>query len=134
MYINKPLTKEQADFAAENHNLVYAFLNRKGYPEDKFYDIVIFGLLQAARAYSERPELQRYKFSTIAFSRMRSCVYNYCRSESRKALPMISYDEFEEFTPVEPSSPESILLAKEPDSSVVALFGEIPRYTELLAA
>ena len=30
-----PLTKEQRDFAAERHNLIYAFLNEKGLPEDE---------------------------------------------------------------------------------------------------
>ena len=36
-----PLTPEQRLFAAENHDLVYAFLKEKNLPESDFYDIVI---------------------------------------------------------------------------------------------
>lgn len=46
MLCEVPLTKEQQDFAAEHHGLVYKFLNDNHLPEDEFYDVVIFGYLR----------------------------------------------------------------------------------------
>ena len=42
MLCEVPLTKEQQEFAAEHHGLVYKFLNDNHLPEDEFYDVVIF--------------------------------------------------------------------------------------------
>lgn len=91
-----PLTQEQSAFAAEHHNLVYSFLNKKRYSEDEFYDIVIFGYLLAVRVYLEREDLQaKYKFSTIAYARMRSAISNHFRSEScpSRRADICRYDE-----------------------------------------
>ena len=38
MLCEVPLTKEQQEFAAEHHGLVYRFLNDNHLPEDEFYD------------------------------------------------------------------------------------------------
>lgn len=70
------LTEAQQDFAAENHELVFAFLRDKKVPVDEFYDIVIFGYLKAVQNYCERPDLREYSFGTIAFNQMR-CVLNH---------------------------------------------------------
>ena len=40
-----PLTYEQQRFAADNHALVFKFLNEHKLPEDEFYDVVVFGYL-----------------------------------------------------------------------------------------
>ena len=48
---NIPLTPEQKTFAADNHGLVYKFLNENQLPEDEFYDVVIFGYLKAVKEY-----------------------------------------------------------------------------------
>ena len=40
MLCEVPLTKEQQEFAAEHHGLVYKFLNDNHLPEDEFYDVV----------------------------------------------------------------------------------------------
>lgn len=65
-----PLTKEQRDFAAEWHNLIFSFLKAKGLPEDEYYDIVVFGYLRAVRRYLDSAALQKYAFSTIAWQAM----------------------------------------------------------------
>lgn len=44
---NTPMTPAQQLFAEAHHNLVYAFLNEKKLPEDEYYDVVVFGYLQA---------------------------------------------------------------------------------------
>lgn len=83
------MTREQQDFAATNHSLVFKFLNKKHLGEDEYYDIVIFGYLRAVQKYIQRPELRRYKFSTIAWSAMETDVknyYNYKNRPMRKAV------------------------------------------------
>ena len=42
MLCEVPLTKEQQDFAAEHHGLVYKFLNDNHLPENEFYDAVSY--------------------------------------------------------------------------------------------
>jgi len=76
------LNDEQRQFATENHNLVYAFLHEKGLPEDDFYDVVIFGYLQAVYEYTTRPQIQKYTFATIAWRKMSNRLSNYFRDMS----------------------------------------------------
>ena len=76
-----PLSQEQRDFAAENHNLIYKFLGYKRLSYDDYYDVVAFGYLRAVRSYTQKPELQRYSFATIANCSMRSELINHYRKE-----------------------------------------------------
>lgn len=91
----QPLTKKQRDFAIENHNLVYDFLNKKKLPESVFYDVVIFGYLRAVQEYCDRPSLHEHHFSTIAWKRMRSSLSNYYKylSRPKRNAPTVSLDE-----------------------------------------
>ncbi len=91
----RPLTKEQQRFAAENHHLVYAYLNEKKLPESVFYDVVIFGYLKAVQEYCEVKALHRFKFSTLAYQRMRSSLSNYYKylSRAKRNAPTVSFDE-----------------------------------------
>lgn len=76
------LTDEQRGFAAENHELVFAFLCEKKVPVEEFYDIVIFGYLKAVQNYFERPDLREYTFGTIAYHQMRSALNHHFISRS----------------------------------------------------
>lgn len=78
------LTPEQREYAADHHNLIYAFLNKKHLRDDEFYDIVVFGFLRAVKRYFEVPGLSQYSFSTIAWGGMDSCLINYYTSQKRK--------------------------------------------------
>lgn len=91
----RPLTKEQQRFAEENHDLVYSFLHAKNLSESSFYDVVIFGYLRAAQEYCEVPSLHRYKFSTLAWKRMRSSLSNYYKylSQPKRCAVTISLNE-----------------------------------------
>lgn len=91
----RPLTKEQQCFAEENHHLVYAFLNEKELPESVYYDVVIFGYLKAVQEYCEILSLHRFKFSTLAWRRMKSSLSNYYKylARSKRNAPVISFDE-----------------------------------------
>ncbi len=79
-----PLTKEQREFAAKWHNLIYVFLREKGLPRDDYYDIVVFGYLRAAKRYFTDPVLQKYSFSTIAWQAMESDLASHYKRQSRK--------------------------------------------------
>jgi RNA polymerase sigma factor (sigma-70 family) len=96
---NYVLTQEQQAFAADHHNLVYAFLNDYHLAEDDFYDVAIFGYLRAVKNYFKRAELRQYAFSTIAWHCMKSDVFNQfrrqrqlCRNAVTVSLDAISDD------------------------------------------
>ena len=67
-----PMTAKESAFAEEHHNILCTYLHVHKLPFDEFYDIAVFGYLRAVRKYLARPELQQYKFSTIAYRAM-SC-------------------------------------------------------------
>lgn len=94
MKTNDVLTMEQQDFAAQNHDLVYAFLDDNRLKEDDFYDVVIFGYLRAVRKYFGRTELREYAFSTIAWRAMKCEVGNHFQKKSRQCRNayMVSLD------------------------------------------
>lgn len=79
-----PLTKEQREFAARWHNLIYVFLREKGLPRDDYYDIVVFGYLRAVKRYFTELALQKYSFSTIAWQAMESDLAGHYKSQSRQ--------------------------------------------------
>ena len=114
---NKALTQEQSDFAAEHHNLIFAFLNKKGYPEDEYYDIAAFGYLSAVRSYFAREDLRNYAFSTIAFSRMRSYVGRHMKQDAERTSRLVSYDEYENIV-FDDTSPELAYIKRECTESI----------------
>ncbi|MCL2816115.1 MAG: sigma-70 family RNA polymerase sigma factor, partial [Oscillospiraceae bacterium] len=64
--------------------MVYAFLNANRLAENDFYDVIIFGFLQAVKNYSEKPGLAlKYAFSTIAWNSMRTSLSDYYQKQSR---------------------------------------------------
>jgi RNA polymerase sigma factor (sigma-70 family) len=93
--MDRPLTKEQSDFAALHHGLVYAFLGRYRYPVDEFYDVAVFGYLGAVRDRFEQGLSAKYEFSTIAFRRMKFRVTDGIRERNRmkRKAEVFSYSE-----------------------------------------
>lgn len=79
-----PLTPQEQIFAAENHSLVYKFLNEKRLPFDEYYDVIIFGYIKAIHHFFTAPGLTAYAFSNIAWKGMQNSLYNYNRSKSRQ--------------------------------------------------
>lgn len=130
----KPLTREQQRFAEDNHDLVYGFLNAKNLPESLFYDVVIFGYLRAAQEYCEVLSMHRYKFSTLAWNRMRSSLSNYYKylSRPKRCAVNVSLDEligdqdgmrWEDVI----SCQDEIMLRLETELLLHALASELPR-------
>ncbi len=94
----EPLSDYERNFATENHNLVYSFLNRYGYSLEDYYDVAIFGFLKAVQIYSRRKDLRnKYDFPFIGWQYMRSEIGNYLRTQSAKkrkpAEAVISLDD-----------------------------------------
>jgi len=88
------LTPEEQRYASENFALVDTYLKRKHLDENEFFDVVVFGYLRAVRQYLAKPELLKYRFSTIAFRKMNDCLYAYYRylSRPRRNACVVSLD------------------------------------------
>ncbi len=91
----RPLTEKHQKFAEKNHDLVYAFLNKKKLSEAVFYDVIIFGYLRAVQEYCDNPKLRSYKFSTLSWKRMQSSLSNYYAylSSAKRNASVVSLDE-----------------------------------------
>lgn len=79
--IKKLATRETA-FAAEHHDMVYLFLEENKLSEEDYYDVIVFGYLEAVKKYLRRPQLQEYSFESVAKKAMNACLGNYRRSLS----------------------------------------------------
>ena len=86
------LTHLQRQFAEEHQETVLRFLSRMRLPVEDYYDIVIFGYLQAVQEYDENPALSRFQFDTIAWTKMSDCLGKHHAYENRpkRKAPTIS--------------------------------------------
>lgn len=82
MMCEVPLTPEEQIFAAENHNLVYKFLDEKRLPFDDYYDVIVFGYIKSVHRFFTTPGLTIYAFTNIAWKGMQNALYNYNRSKA----------------------------------------------------
>jgi len=79
------LTLEQKAFAEEHHNLIYGFLHCNKLSNDEFYDVIVLGYLRAVQEYCECPEIRdQYKFSTIAWRKMKDDMRLYYQKQTRR--------------------------------------------------
>lgn len=88
---NTPLTPEQRELAALHHQTIYSYLRGKKLNASEWYDVAVFGYLRAVRLYTERPELQRYSFTTIASKTMDSEIDKE-RKKARRRIQPLSLD------------------------------------------
>lgn len=87
------LTDEHRDFATNHHDeVVYGFLGSRKLSRDQYYDVVILKYLYAVQIYSDRSELQKYSFKTIAYRAMTSALNSYWRKMGRPkySTPVLS--------------------------------------------
>lgn len=117
MLCEVPLTREQQDFAAEHHGLVYKFLSDNHLPEDEFYDVIIFPYLKAVQDYCSVPSVKEYSFSTIAIRQMRFRLYDYfrkqaCRKRNTEILS-IHLGLYQDGVPLEETLPANDTLMQE---------------------
>lgn len=76
-----PLTPEQKVFAAQNHDLIYKYLNENHLSEDEFYDVVAFGYLRAIRRFFSDLQLQEYSFGTVAWKGMQGALNDHKKAQ-----------------------------------------------------
>lgn len=88
-----PLTPAQSEFAALHHDLVFQYLHTNSLPEDEFYSEVILGYLAAVQKYDERPWLQKYDFSSVAFAAMGRAAASYRKDRNRLRAREVSLQE-----------------------------------------
>lgn len=129
----KPLTAKERRFAAENHGLVFAFLQEKDLSPATYYDIVIFGYLKAVQKYCSHKKKSAYQFSTIAWKWMESELskyYKYLTCPKRNAS-VVSFDE--QIDGIDGlcwgdviSVPDSMMLELETELLLHALAAELP--------
>ena len=82
----EPLTAQEAEFAEEHHSLVFHFLSKRCLPKAEFYDPAVFGYLRGIKKWFARPDLRKkYKFTTIAWSCMRTDVGNFQKLARHRA-------------------------------------------------
>lgn len=84
MKAEKKLSPEQQVFAEENLKIVYSFLHSKNLSIEEYFDIVIFGYIKAVKEYTERPDIQKYSFTTIAFRKMETTLVVHAKHHSRQ--------------------------------------------------
>lgn len=88
----EPLTPEEQRFAEENHYLVMRYLRQNNLDPAEWYDVVIFRYLLSVKRWFLYPELQRFRFSTIAYKAMWSAVGSE-RQKQKRRIKTISLDE-----------------------------------------
>ena len=92
----EPLTKEQRELAAKNHNLIYTYAYKKNISLEDYYGTLAIGLCKAAKVFDK----DKGNFSNIAFSCMENELYDYWRSLQKKSsIPenlILSYDATKE--------------------------------------
>lgn len=67
------MTREEREFAEQQHELVICFLRCKRLPMDDFYDIVIFGYLSAVQQYFRNPPAD-VAFRAMAHRAMKDAI------------------------------------------------------------
>lgn len=80
----RPLNENERIFAEKNIDVLDKYLSRRHLDYSTYYDVAVFGFLRAVIRYLSEPELQKYRFSTIANSAMNTEVSNYHRALNRK--------------------------------------------------
>lgn len=90
-----PLTDEQRQYATEHHDIIYKYLRKKGLPVDEWYDVVVFGYLQAVRKHDFA---LGFSFVTFAYKCMNSIYVSELRERNRmkRKSKTISFDACED--------------------------------------
>lgn len=91
-FYERPLTPEEAQFATDNINIVWWYLDQQGLNRAEWFDVVIFRYLLSVKRWFALPDLQEVKFVTVACSAMRSAIGNE-RCKQAKAPQTVSLYE-----------------------------------------
>ena len=91
-FYERPLTPKEAQFATDNINIVWWYLDQQGLDRAEWFDVVIFRYMLAVKRYLSIPELQQYRFVNIACKAMKSAIGGeYAKRERRPRT--VSFDD-----------------------------------------
>ena len=78
---SRPLTNRESAFAAENHHYIYSFLQDNDLPEEDYYDVAVFGYLDAVCRHLSAAD---GNFKQTAYAMMLSAcnAYDQAQAES----------------------------------------------------
>lgn len=91
-FYERPLTPEEAQFATDNINIVWWYLDQQGLNRAEWFDVVIFRYLLSVKRWFALPDLQEVKFVTVACSAMRSAIGNERRKQGKAPQTVSLYE------------------------------------------
>lgn len=83
---NTPLAAEERAFAAENAYFINWYIGKHNLNYDEWYDLLAIAYLKSVKKWFARPELHKYKFSTILKNSFQYAIkseYSKARKEPR---------------------------------------------------
>lgn len=83
-FYERPLTQKEAQFATDNINIVWWYLDQQGLDRAEWFDVVIFRYLISVKRWFALPDLQKVKFVTVACNAMRSAIGNERRKRAKE--------------------------------------------------
>lgn len=79
------MTPRQREIATKAHNMIYSYIRLRKLPIDDYYDVVVFGFMEAVQQYDENKELaKKYSLTTIAYRKMDDRLADYRIYENRQ--------------------------------------------------
>ena len=91
-FYERPLTPKEAQFATDNINIVWWYLDQQGLERAEWFDVVIFRYLRTVQLYCTTPSLRKYKFEAIAFKAMDWQMKSYWRKAYKTLDKTLSLD------------------------------------------
>lgn len=91
-FYDRPLTAKEAEFATNNINIVWWYLDQRGLDRAEWFDVVIFRYLLSVKRWFALPDLQNVKFVTVACHAMRSAIGNEQRKQRLMPKTVSLYD------------------------------------------
>ena len=83
-FYERPLTPEEAQFATDNINIVWWYLDQRGLDRNEWFDVVIFRYMLSVKRYLNIPGLRQHRFVNIACKAMQSAIGGeYAKRERR---------------------------------------------------
>ena len=88
------LSPEEKQLAERYHRLIFTFLNEKHLNEREYYGLAAIGYCKAVKQYCTVERLQQWSFTTVAWKKMCSEIYNERQKRRRlkRAAEVLSLD------------------------------------------
>ena len=86
----RPLTNQESAFAAEHHHLLHSFLQENNLSEEEYYDVAVFGYLDAVRRYLHT---DNGDFCQLAYTLMLSACNAYDEAQTVSFAELSSIED-----------------------------------------